>query len=303
MDPFASPHNFDSQLRSLLEDASNDLCDWLGNTDSQGPIPESIKLPEVFPNKEGVSNEVLLKELQLLMESSYRPSHPGSIAHLDPPPLSVSIVGELISAGLNNNLLAEELSPGLSSLEKQLCEWFSKKLGLGPLSGGVAASGGSLSNLMALVVARNLAGLESDPRAVFFASEDSHVSLLKAIKIMGLNQDSLQKIPTDEKGKLKMSFLSSIFKKVNSEGRKCFAVVATAGTTVRGAIDPLLEIGTFCKKEKIWFHVDAAVGGVFGLSSTTSELLEGISSANSITVNPQKTIRYCKNFIIITSSE
>ena len=87
---------------------------------------------------------------------------------MDPPPLSASIAGELICAGLNNNLLADELSPSLSSLERNLCKWFCHKLGLGDLSGGVAASGGSLSNLMALVMARNIAGLESDPSAVFF---------------------------------------------------------------------------------------------------------------------------------------
>ena len=151
-------------------------------------------MPEVSPSKEGVSNKVLLKELRLLMNGAYRPSHPGPLAHLDPPPLSASIVGELISAGLNNNLLAEELSPSLSFLEKKLCKWFCEKLGLGDLSGGVAASGGSLSNLMALVMARNIAGLESDPSAVFFASDDCHVSLSKAVRIMGLKQESL-KVP------------------------------------------------------------------------------------------------------------
>jgi len=148
-----------------------------------------------------------LKEIQLLMNGAYRPSHPRALAHLDPPPLSASIVGELICAGLNNNLLAQELSPSLSTLERMLCKWFCEKLGLGNLSGGVAASGGSLSNLMALVMARNIAGLESDPSAVFFASDDCHVSFLKSLKIMGLKQESLQKIPTDEKGKLDISYL------------------------------------------------------------------------------------------------
>ena len=73
----------------------------------------------------------------------------------------------------------------MSSLERKLCKWFCEKLGLGNLSGGVAASGGSLSNLMALVMARNIAGLGNDPSAVFFASADCHVSLSKAVKVMG----------------------------------------------------------------------------------------------------------------------
>jgi len=294
LDPFASPHNLDRQLHSLLGDASSNLCDWLADSGRQGPLPDSFDLPEVPPKKKGVSNTVLLKELQLLMNGSFRPSHPGALAHLDPPPLSASIVGELICAGLNNNLLAEELSPSLSSLERNLCKWFCEKLGLGTLSGGVAASGGSISNLMALVMARNIAGLESDPSAVFFASDDCHVSLSKAVRIMGLKQESLQKVPTDEKGKIQMSCLSSIFKKIKSEGKKCFAVVATAGTTVRGAIDPINEIAKFCREENIWLHVDGAIGGIYGLSTNTSELVEGLGSANSITVNPQKLLGISK---------
>ena len=294
MDPFASPHNLDRELHSLLVEASSNLCSWFAASGSQGPMPDLFDLPEASPAKEGVSNKVLLRELQLLMNGSYRPSHPGSLAHLDPPPLSASIVGEMICAGLNNNLLAEELSPSLSSLERNLCQWFCKKLGLGDLSGGVAASGGSLSNLMALVMARNIAGLESDPRAVFLASDDCHVSFSKALRIMGLKPESLRKVPTDENGELKISSLRSSLNQIKSEGNKCFAVVATAGTTVRGAIDPLFEIARFCQNEKIWLHVDAAIGGIFGLSTMTSEIVKGLGSADSITVNPQKLLGIAK---------
>ena len=294
MDPFASPHNLDRELHSLLAQASSNLCDWFAESGSQSPLPDSVELPDVYPGREGVSNNVLLSELKLLMNGSYRPSHPGSLAHLDPPPLSASIVGELICAGLNNNLLAEELSPSLSSLERNLCKWFCQRLGLGDSSGGVAASGGSLSNLMALVMARNIAGLESDPSAVFFASDDCHVSFLKALRIMGLKKESLQRIPTDENGELKISCLRSSLNKIKSEGKKCFAVVATAGTTVRGAIDPLSEIAQFCQKEKVWLHVDAAIGGIFGLSTITSEIVKGLGSADSLTVNPQKLLGIAK---------
>ena len=294
MEPFASPHNLDRELYSLLAQASSNICDWFAESGGQSPIPDSFDLPEIYPAKKGVSNNVLLRELKLLMDGSYRPSHPGSLAHLDPPPLSASIVGELICAGLNNNLLANELSPSLSSLEKKLCKWFCQKLGFGDLSGGVAASGGSLSNLMALVIARNIAGLESDPSAVFFVSDDSHVSFLKALKIMGLRQESLQKVHTNENGQLEISSLRKSFNKIKSEGKKCFAVVATAGTTVRGAIDPISEIAQFCQKEKVWLHVDGAIGGIYGLSKFTSEIVKGLDSADSLTINPQKLLGIAK---------
>ena len=107
LDPFASPHNLDRELHSFLAEASSNLCYWFAESGSQSPMPDSLDLPEAFPTKKGVSNKVLLNDLQLLMNGSYRPSHPRALAHLDPPPLSASIVGDLISAGLNNNLLAE----------------------------------------------------------------------------------------------------------------------------------------------------------------------------------------------------
>ncbi len=83
MDHFASPHNLDRKLHSLLARASSNLCDWFAESGIQGPIPDSFDLPEVYPAKEGISNDVLLSELKLLMNGSYRPSHPGSLAHLD----------------------------------------------------------------------------------------------------------------------------------------------------------------------------------------------------------------------------
>ena len=303
LDPFASPHNLDKELLSFLREASSNLCDWFAKSGSIGPLPGEIKLPEVIPKKDGITNSELLSDLILLMDGAYRPSHPGALAHLDPPPLSASIIGELICAGLNNNLLAEELSPSLSSLERQLCEWFCRKLDLGSQSGGVAASGGTLSNLMALVMARKIAGLANDSNAVFLASEDSHVSLEKALGVMGLNQDCLQKIPSDEQGKLNLNCLYSIFEQLCSEKKKCFAVVATAGTTVRGAIDPIPEIAKFCQNERIWLHVDGAIGGVFGLSDLTSHLLSGVSLANSITINPQKLLGIAKTSSLLLVSD
>ena len=81
MDPFASPHNLDREFHSLLAEASSNLCDWFSDSGSQGPIPDSFYLPEAYPAKEGVSNKVLLSELQLLMNGSY----PVSYTHLTLP--------------------------------------------------------------------------------------------------------------------------------------------------------------------------------------------------------------------------
>ncbi len=301
--PFASPHHLDPNLLAFLEKASSKLCRWLGEASDRGPLPTLSPLPDIPPSKTGASLDTLLEDLQLIMDGSYHPSNPGSLAHLDPPPLTASIAADLICAGLNNNLLAEELSPSLSRLERLLCRWFADRIGMPPSAGGVAVSGGSLANLMALVVARNHAGLQSDSKAVVVASVDAHVSLAKAIRVMGLGNDSLQTVPTDRDGRMSLEALDKLFNDLKIQDRKCFALVATSGTTVRGAIDPLKKLADYCAKEKIWFHVDAAIGGVFALAESTALLVEGISSGDSITVNPQKLLGIAKTSSLLLVAE
>ena len=278
----------------FLEEACGNLCKWFAQTTQSGLIPNSIDKIEIAPQLRGLSKDALLDDLQQIMDGAFKPSHPGSLAHLDPPPLTSSVVSDLICSGLNNNLLANELSPSLSKLERDLCTWFVKRLGMPADAGGVAASGGTLTNLMALVMARHQAGLQNDPDAVVVVSEDAHVSFSKAIRVMGLRPDCLLSIPTNQKGELILECVHDVLSTLKSKKRKCFAVVATAGTTVRGAIDPLQNLSELCIAEKIWLHVDGAIGGVFALSEKTSSLVKGIALANSVSLNPQKLLGISK---------
>lgn len=294
LSPFAPPDHFDQTLQNFLNETSARLCAWLASATQRGPLPPLRMLPEVAPLVEGRNAEGLLDDLQMVMEGAFQPSHPGSLAHLDPPPLTASIAADLICAGLNNNLLAEELSPSLSSLERQICAWFGERLGLPTKCGGVVASGGSLSNLMGLVVARQHAGLQCNPHAVVFASADAHVSLAKAVRVMGLDEDGLQKIPVNHDGQIDLEKLTSTLKSLKASGRPCFAIVATAGTTFRGAVDPLIALADLCSKDALWLHVDGAIGAAFALSTSTASIVEGIHRADSITVNPQKILGITK---------
>ena len=301
--PFASPLQLDPELEAFLHQAATQLCQWLGSANAGSPLPSLSVLPEVAPAAQGLGVPQLLEDLQQVMDGSFQPSHPGALAHLDPPPVTASIAADLICAGLNNNLLAEELSPSLSRLERQLCAWFSERLGLPDTAGGVAASGGTLSNLNALVVARQRAGLHHNPSAVVLASADAHVSLAKAVRVMGLQDDALQTIPVDATGALKLDVLRERLKALKNQQRPCFAVVATAGTTVRGAIDPLAELADLCAEEDLWLHVDGAIGAVFALASASKPLLSGLERADSITVNPQKLLGITKTSSLLLVSD
>ena len=128
--PFASPEHLDTQLQDFLELASRQLCAWLGSASQRSPLPGLGVLPAVEPEAQGLAPELLLADLQLVMDGAYNPNHPGALAHLDPPPLAASIAADLICAGLNNNLLAEELSPSLTRLERSLTAWLAGQLGM-----------------------------------------------------------------------------------------------------------------------------------------------------------------------------
>ena len=251
-------------------------------------------MPSVAPQEQGLPPELLLADLQRLMEGAYNPSHPGALAHLDPPPLLASVVGDLIAAGLNNNLLAEELSPSLTRLERGLCTWLAEALGLPEGAGGVPASGGSLSNLMALVVARHSRGLDGVADAVVVCSADAHVSLTKALRVMGLPASALETVPVDDDGCLDPTALEQHLVALARRGVPVIAVVATAGTTVRGAVDPLPSIAALCRRHGVWLHVDGAIGAVFALAPAQAHRVAGLGLADSLTVNPQKLLGITK---------
>ena len=142
-----------------------------------------------------------------------------------------------------------------------------KKLGFNDSSGGIVASGGTLSNLNALIAARYNSGLGSDPSSVLLVSEDAHSSFIKCTKIMGLQETNLIRIKTDDRGCMDLQILRKTIDKCSIDNKKIFAIVATLGTTFRGAIDPIKDISEICKEKKIWLHIDGSIGGVFALTS------------------------------------
>ncbi len=299
---FPSYLGTNDKLITLLNRASQTLCDWFSKADKTGPLPFDENFKCIMPAEVGNSEEDLFSEIESLLNNSFNPVHPGSLAHLDPPPLIFSILGDLIAAGLNNNLLAYELSPSVTLLEESLCKWFAKKIGFNDLSGGIAASGGTLSNLNALIAARNNAGLGKNPNSVLLVSEDAHSSFVKCIRVMGLDINNLVRIKTDNQGRMDINDLRNSLDKCIVENKKIFAIVATLGTTVRGAIDPIKEISEICKERNIWLHIDGSIGGIFAVTSIPIKGLNDINQANSITINPQKIIGITKTSSLLLVS-
>jgi glutamate/tyrosine decarboxylase-like PLP-dependent enzyme len=214
---------------------------------------------------------------------------------MDPMPATISMLGEFITATLNNNMFTLEMSPAFSRLEDRLLRDFGRFFGLGERSGGMLTGAGGIANLEALTVARNVAfdvqqqgllGLQHRP--VIFASDVAHMSLQKATMLLGLGTDAVIPVASDANSRMIPEKLREAIRNARAAGQAPFAVVATVGTTTTGNIDPLPEIGAIARDEQLWFHVDAAYGGGVFFSDNQRWRMAGVEQADSLTFNPQK---------------
>ncbi len=281
-------------VEAIFQRVAAQVLDYLAAAGSQGPLPEVKDIHFRGIPEQPTAIAPLLESLGDLMAQSMNPAHPGYMGHMDPLPATASIVGDWVAAALNNNMLSVEMSPALSRLEPLLLADLAQLFGLGEKSGGLLTSGGSLANLQALTVARNVKldclqkGLAGGPPPVIFASELAHTSIQKAAMGLGLGLEGAVLVPTNANAQMDVAGLEEKILGAIAQGQRPFAVVATAGTTVTGNIDPLPEIARIARRYDLWFHVDAAYGGAIAFSPTHRHRLSGIEQADSVTFNPQK---------------
>lgn len=224
--------------------------------------------------------------------------HPRYLAHLNCPVALPALLGETVLSAVNSSLDTWDQSTGATLIEQRLITWTAAKLGLGPAADGVFTSGGSQSNLQALLLARDetLAkvlreaaprGAEVLPRLRILASECAHFSVAKSAALLGLGYEAVHPVGCDSERRMRPDALAAEIERCHSEALLPMAVVATAGTTDFGSIDPLPEIAAECTRAGLWLHVDAAYGCGL-LVSNRRHLLDGIEHADSVTADFHK---------------
>ncbi|MFI6351974.1 lysine decarboxylase DesA [Streptomyces sp. NPDC050743] len=214
--------------------------------------------------------------------------HPRYLAHLNCPVVIPAVLGETVLSAVNSSLDTWDQSAGGTLIERKLINWTAARIGLGPAADGVFTSGGTQSNLQALLLAREEAKTDSVAGLRIFASEVSHFSVKKSARLLGLGQEAVVPVPVDHDKRMQTVALAHELERCRRDGLVPMAVVATAGTTDFGSIDPLPEIAELCAQYGVWLHVDAAYGCGLLASLKRRDRLAGIERADSVTVDYHK---------------
>ncbi|UQA97676.1 pyridoxal phosphate-dependent decarboxylase family protein [Streptomyces halobius] len=271
-----------------------------------GPVPAGTP-QELAADVERVcaeadGDDALHRLTELLAHGSADPADPSCAAHLHCPPLAVAVAADLAVSALNPSQDSWDQAPAATAVETLLLQELAQLVGYDPAeAAGVLTSGGTESNLMGLMLARDrvlgraaarqieLSGVPgTGPRPRIFASAAAHFSVQRSAALLGLGEDAVIPVPVDHELRMKPEALATALRDCVARGEVPVAVVATAGTTDTGAIDPLGTCAALAAEHGAWLHVDAAYGGGALLSDELAPLVGGIALADSVSLDWHK---------------
>lgn len=309
----SSPENyiFNNQQLPAWNQQTQDVLALMSRTLEAVEKPFSGILPhelatafsEVDLDRPLGSNEEALAELsQLYLRDAVWFHHPKYLAHLNCPLVMPSLMAEQIMAAVNSSVDTWDQSAGGTLIEQKVIDWTLDRIGLPAESDGIFTSGGTQSNLMAMLLARDSwceahhpghlikqRGLPEDAaKWRVFTSKLSHFSIQKSMAILGLGYDAVIPVDYDAHYRMDAKQLEQEILRCHEQGLIPIAVVATSGTTDFGSIDPLQQIAGLCQHHGLWMHVDAAYGCGLLVSENHRHRLNGIEQADSVTVDYHK---------------
>lgn len=290
-----------SEIDQLLSEAARIAAGYLeGHGDRSEPVlrflpPEELAARlDLEPPEKGRPLSALLEDVRTTLEHGVRTGSPRFFNQLYSGFDAAGILGEWIAAVMNTSMYTYEVAPVATLVERALLERMRRMVGFED-GEGVLTPGGSLSNLMAVLCARDRAqpgckerGLLPGKRPALFISKEAHYSMQRAAAVAGLGLRSVVEVPTDRVGRMLPGELEKAVDKAKEYAQQPFLVCATSGTTVPGAFDPVAEIAEVAARHGLWLHVDASYGGTALFSERHRHLLDGIHRADSVCWNPHK---------------
>jgi aromatic-L-amino-acid/L-tryptophan decarboxylase len=245
-------------------------------------------LSEPVP-EQGMEFEAVLAQAERdVLCNTMHVNHPRFFAYVPGPGNFVGAMADALISGYNVFAGTWISGSGPAAVELTVLEWLREMCGLPASAGGVFVSGGTLANLTALAVARNVKISGPLEAATVYFSDQAHSSLEKALRVIGLAAESLRKLPSDAAFRIPIGELRRCIEQDRAAGQRPFCVIASAGTTNTGAIDPLPELSALCREQGLWLHVDGAYGAAAVIAERGRELLAGVELADSLSLDPHK---------------
>jgi len=305
-----SPEEFRRQLHELA-DWIADFRQHIGSlrvapNDKPGAIVAALPAE---PPEEGEPFEKILRDVdRVIVPGMVHWSHPMFLGYFGWTTTAPAILGEMITAPLNVNAMTWRTCPAATELETLVVDWIRQWMDLPPEFGGVVYDTASVGVMHALAVAREEAapsvrkrGLVGAGAPVFriYASEQAHSSAEKAAIALGLGEENVRRVPTDGEFRMDASALREMMVSDVRDNFKPLAVIATVGTTSTASVDPVPEIAKICRANKMWLHIDGAYGAGFAILPENKSLTVGWSEADSIVVNPHKSLFVPLDFSVL----
>lgn len=267
------------RYRTLPDDPA-----WKGGSraeiDARMPLAER---PRAAPRD---PHEVLDRAVNQILPEAARIDHPRFFAFIPSAPVWGAVLGHVLATGFNVFQGTWLASAGPSRVEVQVTDWFRRWLEMPEGAGGVLTSGGSVANLMAVVMARELAG--NPERPVVYLSDQGHASLRRGSRLAGIPAEGIRTLPTDDSLRISPAAVGRAIDEDRERGRTPILICANGGATNTGRVDPLDELADVARDRGVRLHVDAAYGGFAVLTDRGRRALAGIGRADTVTLDPHK---------------
>ncbi len=292
-----------NRYRRLIEQAAQIVCASLPDGPYCGKSAAALRnlIGANFLPDAGCSVEDISAALRTVVSNSIAVSHPNTAAHLHCPPMLAALAAEVVISALNQSMDSFDQAPIATVVEQQLIRWLCSEAGLPSTADGTFTTGGSQSNYMGLLLARDMfcrkqwnwsaqkSGLPPEARRLrIFCSDVAHFTVDKSASQLGLGTDAVVRVPTDDQFRMNPMALRDSIEAVRAKGLLPMAIVATAGTTDFGSVDPLPELASLAHPAGAWLHVDAAYGGALLFSARHRGKLQGIDAADSLSIDFHK---------------
>ncbi|HKH45944.1 MAG TPA: aminotransferase class I/II-fold pyridoxal phosphate-dependent enzyme [Thermoanaerobaculia bacterium] len=284
------------EMRRLVREAMDRIVAHIESLPDQpaarvkGAFRLAKTLAEPLPEEGTPFHKLLDLLFRKAVPASLNAAGPGYLAYIPGGGLFHTAVADLIADAVNRYTGVYAAAPALVQLEANVLDWLRQISGFPSEARGLLTSGGSMSNLTALVTARRERLPEDFLKGTLYVSDQTHHSVQKSAILAGFPAANIREVPSDERFRIRLDALESSIAEDRGRGLTPFLVVGNAGTTNSGAVDPLPGLAEVARRHGLWLHIDGAYGGLFRLTEEGKTILRGLELADSVVLDPHKSL-------------